>query len=134
MQILHKFLRNKDGATAVEAAIIFPILFMCLFGIFGIGSFMYGSHQAQRTVEATARLAWVEHEPTRDDLLALLNENMQNAPFGTYTPSVQLLTQHGGEYAELLVDYEFTFDFPFINQFEFNSTAKTQVKIRSMPV
>jgi len=134
MQMLRKLVRNKDGATAVEAAIVFPILFLCLFGIFGVGSFMYGSHQAQRTVEETARQAWVANEPSQSDLLALLNQNMKNSMFGTYTPSVEMVTQHGGEYAELLIDYDFNFDFPFLNKFDFNSQAKTQVRIRQMPV
>lgn len=133
MRILKKYKHDQDGATAVEAAIVFPILIMCLFFVFGMGTFMFGTHQAQRSVESTARKARVVDQPSQTDLLALLTTDLKDAPFGSYTPQVIMLTQHGGEYAELQINYTFNFDFPFLKTMELKKTAKTQVKLREMP-
>ena len=130
---IRKYIGNKDGVAAIEAAIIFPILIACIFLVLGFGTYMFGSHQAQRMVEETAREARVVHEPTEEQLLALLNQNMKSAPFGTYTPNVVMVTQFGGEYASLAVDYNFSFEFPFVGDLGMTSSASTEVKLREMP-
>ena len=131
---LNKYKNNNEGATAIEAAVIFPILITCLFAVFGMGSFMFGSHQAQRSVEETAREARVLDSPTEVELVALLKNNMKSAMFGSYEPAVSLIAQHGGNYAELNIVYTFQFDVPFLDMLKLNSVATTQVKIREMPV
>ncbi len=131
---LKNYFVNKDGVAAIEAAIIFPILIACLFAVLGFGVYMFGTHQAQRVVEQTARQARVVSEPTKGDLLSLLNTNMKKPPFGTYTPDVILISQFGGSYAELSVEYNFSFDFPFLGNLGLTSNAATEVKLREMPI
>lgn len=131
---LKKLRANNDGATAVEAAIVFPIIVMCLFGVFGIGTYMYGTHQAQRTVEETARKARVINSPSKADLVTLLNDNMKGALLGTYQPNVTVLSQFDGNYAELSITYSLNFEFPFIDLERLTTKSTTQVKLRSLPI
>lgn len=133
-QHFRRFRKNQNGATAVEAAIVFPILIMCLFTVIGIGTFMYGSHQAQRTVEQTARQARVLHNPTQAQIETIMMQNTKSAMFGTYEPSVRLITQFDGSYAELIITYNFSIDLPVVDQLVMKSNASTQVKLREMPV
>ncbi len=132
-QHLKRFRGNQDGATAIEAAVVFPLLMICLFGVVGMGSFMYGGHQAQRTVEETARQARVINSPTQTQLETLMIQNVKPALFGTYEPSVRLITQFDGDYAELMITYNFKFDLPILDNLQLKSNASTQVKLREMP-
>jgi len=127
------FWKNRDGATAVEAAIVFPILIASLFAVLGMGSFMYGSHQAQRVVEETAREVRMVHAPDKAAIETVLAANMKKAPFGTYTSTVTMLSQHGGSYADIEIAYSFRFALPVLDKIVMTSDAKTQVKIRDMP-
>ena len=131
---LRKYIGNKEGVAAIEAAIVFPILIMCIFAILGFGVFLFGTHQAQRVVEETSRQARVVSEPTKEDLVSLLKANMKSPPFGTYTPNVVLVTQFGGEYAELSLNYNFKFNFPLLGDYGLTSNAITEVKLREMPI
>ncbi len=131
---LHRYQNDKEGATAVEAAIIFPILIAVLFAVFGIGTYLYGTHQAQRTVEETARMARIMDQPSQDELSALLKQNMKNAMFGTYEPNVTIVNQFDGDYAELAITYNFNFEFPLLDLIDMQSISRTQVKLRFIPI
>jgi len=126
--------KDEDGASAIEAAVVFPILIGCLFTVFGLGTYMYGSHAAQRTVEETAREVRMVDMPTKETLYAMLKENTGSAPFGTYTPTVTMKSQFDGSYAELNIDYNFQIDVPFLNYLKLKSVARTEVKLRDKPV
>lgn len=134
MANFRRFRKNQDGATAIEAAVVFPLLFVCLFTVFGVGTFMYGSHQAQRSVEQMARKARVLDSPTQAQLETLMIQDAKSAMFGTYEPSVRLITQFDGDYAELMITYNFKFDIPVVDQLVLKSNAVTQVKLRQMPI
>ncbi len=132
-QALKKLKRNKDGATAVEVAIVFPLLIMCLFVVLGVGVYMFGTHKAQRTVEQTAREARVLSEPTETELEALLDQNSTPPPMGSYQSDAVMLTQFGGEYARLIITYNFSFEVPFLDKLNLKSESVTEVKLREMP-
>ncbi len=131
--LITRFSRNKDGAAAIEAAIVFPLLISCLFIIFGIGTYIFGIHQAQRIVEETAREVRMVHNPNEEELQTMLSDNMRSPFMGKYSPEVKLLSQFDGNYVELKVTYDFKFDFPFIDNVSWSSASTTQVKMRSMP-
>ena len=107
---------------------------MCLFGFLGLGTYLFGTHQAQRTVEETAREARMINAPTESDLVALLDGNMKNSMFGEYTPKVRIISQFDGSYAELEIVYSFNFDFPLLDKLDLESKSSTQVKIRELPI
>ena len=131
--LVSTFRKDKSGATAIEAAVVFPLLILTLFAVFGFGSFMYGTHQAQRFVEKTAREVRVMDNPTKDEMYAVLKGNLDSSMFGTFTPNVATLSQYNGNYAELSVDYAFQIEIPIFSLLKLNHTATTQVKLREMP-
>lgn len=95
---------------------------------------MYGSHQAQRSVEETARKARVLNSPTQTQLESLMIQDAKTAMFGTYEPNVRLITQFDGDYAELTITYNFKIDLPIVDQLVMKSNAVTQVKLRPLPI
>ena len=132
-KLLSRYRKDQKGATAIEVAVVFPILILCLFTVLGIGTFMYGGHQAQRTVEATARQARVISSPTQTELETLLKANTEDTIVGTYSPSVRMISQFDGSYAELVITYDFKLNMPLMDRLVLQSKAVTQVKLRDMP-
>ena len=53
------FYRNDRGASAVEFALVLPLLILCLFGIIDGGRFLWESNQAEKATQAGARFAVV---------------------------------------------------------------------------
>lgn len=68
---LHRIARDKRGATAVEFALVAPVLLMMVFGIFDIGHNMYTTSMLQGSIQQAARRATIEgsDEATLDALV-----------------------------------------------------------------
>jgi Flp pilus assembly protein TadG len=57
--ISRRFLRDADGATAVEFALTSPIYFLGLFGLAQAGVWLWADFSLQRAVDAASRCAAV---------------------------------------------------------------------------
>jgi Flp pilus assembly protein TadG len=57
---LHKTKHLRDGTTAVEAALVLPIFFVLLFGIFTFGYVRFVDNMLNRACRTAARLGAVE--------------------------------------------------------------------------
>jgi Flp pilus assembly pilin Flp len=66
--------RDEAGTTAVEFAIISPLLFTFLLGIFQLGMAYYEGSTIQWSLERSLRTAMVHAETTADDI----REEMQD--------------------------------------------------------
>ena len=128
-----RFLRNSDGAAALEFAIVGPIFLMMLFGLFHLGAYFFGLHQAQRASEQTAREVRLLDMPEKDEILELLKTNAKSPIGGKYEADVQLIDKFGGTYAEISVNYTYSPPIPFLDRVTFTKEAGTNVRLRSMP-
>jgi Flp pilus assembly protein TadG len=55
--ICRRFLRDADGATAVEFALVSPIYFLGLFGLAQAGLWLWADFSLQRAVDVASRCA-----------------------------------------------------------------------------
>jgi Flp pilus assembly protein TadG len=58
--VLHHIRRDQRGVTAVEFALVVPVLLMMVFGIFDIGHNMYTASMLQGAIQQAARKATIE--------------------------------------------------------------------------
>lgn len=63
-KILPRWHRDQKGATAVEVALLAPIIFLMIFGIIEAGRSLWLLNTLQRSAEATARFAVVNSSAT----------------------------------------------------------------------
>lgn len=72
------FRRNKDGAMAVEFALILPVFLVVLFGTMEVGNILYAKNTLQQGIETAGRYAMVHIDaPTteiRDYAMANITE------------------------------------------------------------
>jgi Flp pilus assembly pilin Flp len=69
--------RDESGTTAVEFAIIAPLLFTFLLGIFALGMAYYEGATIQWSLERALRTAMVYPDTTADDIQEAMAEELQ---------------------------------------------------------
>ena len=62
-----RFLKNQNGATAVEFAVILPLLLLLIFGIIEFGLFLFNRHVITNAVREAARAGIVVRIPRLSD-------------------------------------------------------------------
>lgn len=84
-QALHRAMQDRQGVTAVEFALVAPVLLMMVFGIFDIGHNMYTASMLQGAVHQAARKATIEGADARtDEVDALVTQAVHSvSPFAT---------------------------------------------------
>ncbi len=66
---IHRFVQNRQGVSAVEFALVFPVFLTMLFGIFVVGMTIATAHSLQHAVQEAARAAVAGlSDDERDDL------------------------------------------------------------------
>jgi Flp pilus assembly protein TadG len=60
----YRFLKDQTGASAVEFAIILPVLLALIFGIIEFGLYLFNQHIMTNAVREAARAGIVVREPT----------------------------------------------------------------------
>ena len=68
-QSIKRFLRARDGASAVEMALIFPILIVISLGVFELSGVLFFMHRANEAMTETARASLIEPPVVDLDLL-----------------------------------------------------------------
>ncbi len=126
------YIRNKDGTTAVEAALVMPLVLMTLFGLFHVAIFFFSTHQAQRATELTGREIRMLNQPSQSDIEAVLQDQLEAPVGGAYKSVISKINEHGGTFADIRISYEYTLPIPFLDRHTFRSESGTRVLLRNM--
>jgi Flp pilus assembly protein TadG len=113
-----KSFRFQSGQDLVEYALIFPILFLVLMGIFDLGRVVYYYSALTNAAREGARRAVIDP----DNLAAIRNDVCQlsvGLDLGCPTPSAETLdvTLIGSDYVQVSLSYKFAPVTPVIGVF-----------------
>lgn len=103
--IIRSFTRDKSGAQAVEFAIIAPVLFVFMFGIFEVGRVMYEQSRVSAAAEAGARAVSLYGAADTTHIEAAINAKLP------YTAEIDLSDTTFGGQAFKQIDITYDFDF-----------------------
>jgi len=131
-QIFQRYSRDKSGATAVEAALVMPIVLMVIFSLFHVAIFFFSTHQAQRASEQAGRDVRMMNQPSQQEILSTLEARMKNPLGGDYTTTVAKIDEHGGTFADIRISYAYVLPIPFLDRHTFRSESGTRVLLRDM--
>ncbi len=127
------FLKSKDGATAVEFALVGPVIVMLLFGIIQFGIFFDGTHKAQWACEKSARAVRMLDMPTDEEIMATLDAELKTPAVGVYRPTVSRMDKNGGTFVQIEVKYDYTLPIPFLDAIPISSVSGTEILLRDVP-
>jgi Flp pilus assembly protein TadG len=80
---------DRRGVSAIEFAIVAPVLILMVIGILQLGMFFYGHAALRNAVSEGARFATIFPRPTEAQVIARIQSYRSTAAHGTYsTPTV----------------------------------------------
>ena len=132
LNMFGRFARNKDGATAIEAAMVFPLVIMSIFALFHTAIFFFSTHQAQRASEQVGREVRMMSLPSQAQIQTALAARLEKPVGGTYKLNVIRINEFGGTFADIRISYEYKMPIPFLDKHTFRSESGTRVLLRNL--
>jgi Flp pilus assembly protein TadG len=120
-----RFANNKSGAQAVEFAIIAPVLFAFIFGVFEIGRLTFEQNRVAAAAAAGARAVTLYGASDTTHITAAINSKLP------YTAQVVLSDTTLGTQSFKKIDV--TYDFSFLIKFSHRWSGVTITATRYAP-
>ena len=101
-------LRGRSGTTAVEFALIAPVLFALLTGVFEISRFFYVRSSLQKAVDDAGRYAMRTTTATDQELTDIAKQDLISSVSAATTFQIVRETDSGTDFLTFSVAYTFT--------------------------
>lgn len=101
-------LKSKSGATAVEYAMIAPVLFALLTGVFETSRFFYVRSALQKAVDDAGRYAMRNTSASDAVIIEIARQNLIDPVNDAADVKVSRDTVSGTDFVSVTVDYTFT--------------------------
>lgn len=125
--IAKKWLRNEDGATAIEAAICLPIILTLIFACFQYGIYFDKATDINHDFQDASRRVKLMDNPTDSQLLALYQAAIDQTVSEDVTLSVDRVNRYGETFAEVNMTYAYTIDIPFLEKYPLTSSYQNLI-------
>lgn len=131
---MQKFLASRRGATAVEFALVIPIVLIMVAGIFEMGRAMWIKATMQFVVEETTRYAIVNSAATDAQLITVatgyLNDSGLDITLTWATPFTEVVGTI--TYIDVTATYAFSAVIPLVPLSNITLTAKSRLPISTI--
>ena len=122
-----RFLNNRDGAAALETALVAPVFIALVLGILQIGWALYCGAEVRHAVERSTRLLIADPDTAEADIEAAIAEDLNSVnPADVNLTMTTEAIGTSGQIARLTWTYGYTLEAPFIAP----STCRTRGKRR----
>ncbi len=122
-----KFLKNRDGVTAVEAALCFPIILMLVFAIFQYAIFFNGATEMNKKFRDASRQVKLMNSPSTSELETLFAAQIDPDDQDRVTLNVSRVDRYGESFASVDMTYTYAIEIPMLNPFELTSSYQNLV-------
>lgn len=126
------FLRNREGAAAVETALVAPLFMTLVLVIFNAGWALYCGGEVRHAVERSTRLLIADPTTTEAVIEADVHDTLNSADPDDV--AVTLTTEavgSDGQIGRLSWTYSYTVDAPFVDPLVFNFDSSIVVPLRA---
>ncbi|MBZ9605522.1 TadE/TadG family type IV pilus assembly protein [Phyllobacterium chamaecytisi] len=122
------FKDNEKGGTAVEFALVAPLLMMFLLGIIVFGWSMNAMSSVRYALEETSRALQLKKSLSQNEIEALVRDHVSQLGLQNITVSLTIDPPDGGfKMAHVTATYNFVVDLPLINQYPVSYNASITV-------
>jgi hypothetical protein len=112
MNRLHSLLRDRRGLSAVEFALVCPVLFAFLIGTAQVGILYFANAGLRNSVEEGARIVGVYPRPTDDVIKArMVKKRFGLRPAYLGNPQISTGKDGGADYVQISQTYQVPLDF-----------------------
>lgn len=125
---LRSWIRDENGASAIEAAICFPIILMAFFAIFQYAIFFNNSTDLNKKFRDAARQVKLMENPSNEEL-----KSHFSGILGHYekdvTLSVERIERYDETFVEIKMSYAHVVDIPLADKYPLKSSYKNLIII-----
>lgn len=116
-----KLRRDSSGASAIEAAICFPILIMFIFGTFETGIFFVNAHDVKSSMGEAVREISIEKNLSQGSLNEIVTRHVPQELATNVTTTTTITEEFGERFASIAVEYSSAFSVPFLDRYPVTS-------------
>ena len=126
-----KTLKDRRGASAVEFALIAPVMIMMLFGVLETGRILHTKSSLQRGVEIAARYTMVNQTATASELQTVAFAKYSPTGDGGTKPSITIarVTLSGVDFMVISASLDHTMSIPMMSARKVNLSAQSRVPL-----
>ncbi len=126
--ILRAWSRDNKGASAIEAALCFPIILMAFFALFQYAIFYNNSTDLNKRFRDATRQVKLMENPSNQELSAHFNGILGHYKKDV-TLSVERVKRYDEEFVEVNMSYAHTIDIPLADKYPLKSSYKNLIMI-----
>ena len=129
-----RFLRARDGAMAVEFALVSPLLFLLLIGLIDLALMIWSKHSLEFAMEETGRATMTQYDVNETQLAADLKARLKGVSPSSTTVTAVKDVVGTTTFVTFTVSYTYNFIFAsYLGVSPTNLVAKTRVPINPPP-
>jgi hypothetical protein len=114
-KIRNEFCRDASGVSAVEFAIVAPLVFSLLFGIWNAGLALFARNGVQNAVESGARHATIFPRPTEQQIKDMVEAKYYGPSQGEMVgPRLTYGVENGAPVVTIYMSYTHRPSLPFV--------------------
>lgn len=129
--ILTLFRRNRDGASAVEFALILPAFVTMVMGTIQMGLVFYQASTVQFALEETARKVMVAPGMTYSQIQTSITDQVRQLTSQTVTVTYSIDSSGPIAIAQLNASFTIQVVIPFVPQFSIPFNAESRIPLLS---
>ncbi len=115
-KLLTSLCRRTDGASALEFALVAPIILMMLFGSWNAGVMLFAQNGIRNAVETGARHATIYPRPSETQIRQVADQAYYGPSQGTLTsPQLAYAMQNGAPVVTISMTYTHQTFVPFLS-------------------
>lgn len=131
LQSAQRTLNDRRGASAVEFALICPVMIMMLFGVLETGRVLHTKSSLQRGVEIAARYTMVNQTATASELQTVAFGDYAPTGDGGTKPSIKIaqVTLSGVDFMVISATLDHTMSIPLLSSRKIGLSAESRVPL-----
>lgn len=126
---IRHFCRNKEGATAIEAAIITPVVLTILIGTMQVSMAFYDISMTKNSLDTSVREILLRQEPSNSDITQIVTNNIYHSGNSTITVSTAFETKYGSDYTNITANVSYPLVIPFVSDLTIDKQLESQIVI-----
>jgi len=123
-----RWIKDQSGATAVEAALCLPMIFMLAFGIFEYGIYYNKATDLSDRFQSASRQIKLLESPGRDELLVVYQEAL-GEHLEIVSLDVNRVDRYGESFAEVSMEFEHVINIPLLDRYPLTSNYQNLVML-----
>ena len=122
-------IKNIDGTTAIEAAMVIPAVLAILIGTMQISMAFYDIAMTKNSLDLSVREVLLRQDPTNSDITQIVNNNIYNSENSTITVTTTFENKYGADYANITASISYPLVIPFVSDLSIDKHLASSIVI-----